>query len=111
MHRNWQDLIYPKSVEAEELNSTYGRFVAKPLERGYGTTLGNSIRRVLLSSINGAAIVAARIEGVAHEFSTVQGIKEDVTDIVLNLKQVNLRFLGDQDTTIYLKSSGAGVLK
>lgn len=111
MHRNWQDLIYPKAVEAEELSSTYGRFIAKPLERGYGTTLGNSLRRVLLSSINGAAIVAVRIEGVAHEFSTVQGIKEDVTDIVLNLKQVNLRYLGDRDTTIFLRSKGAGTLK
>jgi DNA-directed RNA polymerase subunit alpha len=111
MHRNWQDLIYPDKVEAEVLNDTYGKFIAKPLERGYGTTLGNSLRRVLLSSINGAAIIAVRIEGVDHEFTTIPGIKEDVTDIVLNLKQVNLRFLGDQDTTIYLKSKGAGVLK
>jgi DNA-directed RNA polymerase subunit alpha len=111
MHRNWQDLIYPKSVEAEELNDTYGRFVAKPLERGYGWTLGNSLRRVLLSSITGSAIVAVRIEGVAHEFSTIQGVKEDVTDIVLNLKQVNLRYLGERETTIFLKSNGPGVLR
>jgi DNA-directed RNA polymerase subunit alpha len=110
MHRNWQDLIYPKSVEAEELNDTYGKFVAKPLERGYGNTLGNSLRRVLLSSINGSAIVAVRINGVEHEFSTIQGVKEDVTDIVLNLKQVNLRYLGERDATIVLKSNGPGVL-
>jgi len=111
MHRNWQDLIYPSKLEAEELTDSYGKFVAKPLERGFGTTLGNSLRRVLLSSINGAAIVAARIEGVDHEFSTIPGVKEDVTDIVLNLKQVNLRYLGEKDTTIYLKSKGGGILK
>jgi len=110
MHRNWQELIYPKSVEAETLNDSYGKFVAKPLERGYGNTLGNSLRRVLLSSITGSAIVAVRIEGVDHEFSTVQGIKEDVTDIVLNLKQVNIRYLGERDVTVRLKSNGPGVL-
>ena len=111
MHRNWQDLISPKSVEVVTLTDSYGRFEAKPLERGYGTTLGNSLRRVLLSSINGAAIVAVRIVGVEHELSTIQGIKEDVTDIILNLKQVNLRYLGDGDTRITLKSNGAGVVK
>ncbi len=111
MHRNWQDLIQPNKVEAEVLTDTYGKFVAKPLERGYGTTIGNSLRRVLLSSINGAAIVAIRVAGVEHEFTTIPGVKEDVTDIVLNLKQVALRYLGESDTTIRLKSSGAGVLK
>ena len=111
MHRNWQELIYPKNVESENLSDTYGKFIAKPLERGYGTTLGNSLRRILLSSINGAAIVSVRIEGVEHEFSTVQGVKEDVTDIVLNLKQVNIRYLGERDAIVRLKSSGAGVLK
>jgi DNA-directed RNA polymerase subunit alpha len=110
MHRNWQELIYPKNIELEILNDTYGKFVARPLERGYGATMGNSLRRVLLSSINGAAIVAVRINGVEHEFSTVQGVKEDVTDIVLNLKQVDLRYLGDKDTYVHLKSKGAGVL-
>jgi len=111
MHRNWQDLIRPKSLEADSLNDTYGKFVAKPLERGYGITLGNSLRRVLLSSINGAAIVAVRITGVDHEFSTVAGVKEDVTDIILNLKQVNLRYLGEADATLRLEASGAGVVK
>jgi len=106
MHRNWQDLIKPKSLEAEALSDTYGKFVAKPLERGYGLTLGNSLRRVLLSSLNGAAIVAVKIDGVDHEFSTVQGIKEDVTDIILNLKQVNLRYLGDTDTTVRIQATG-----
>ncbi|MGE0171535.1 MAG: DNA-directed RNA polymerase subunit alpha [Oligoflexales bacterium] len=111
MHRNWQDLISPEKVEIESLSDTYGKFVAKPLERGYGLTLGNSLRRVLLSSINGSAIVAVRIEGVDHELSNIQGIKEDVTDIILNLKQVNIRCLGDQDTRIRLRSKGEGVLR
>lgn len=111
MHRNWQDLISPKNVEVESLTDAYGKFVAKPLERGYGITLGNSLRRVLLSSINGAAIVAVRIEGVEHELSTIQGIKEDVTDIILNLKQVNIRYLGDKDARITLKSKGEGTLR
>ena len=111
MHRNWQDLISPKSVEISSLSDTYGKFSVKPLERGYGTTLGNSLRRVLLSSINGAAIVATRIEGVQHELSTLTGIKEDITDIILNLKQVNIRYLGEDDARIHLKSSGPGIMK
>ena len=111
MHRNWQDLITPNNVEIATLTDTYGKFVAKPLERGYGITLGNSLRRVLLSSINGAAVVAVRIANVDHELSTIQGVKEDVTDIILNLKQVNIRYLGEQDARITLKSNGEGVLK
>jgi len=108
MHRNWKDLIKPKALEAEKVTETYGKFVAKPLEKGYGVTIGNSLRRVLLSSINGAAVVAVRFVGVEHEFSTISGIKEDVTDIILNIKQVNLRYLGEQDTTIRIKKKGAG---
>lgn len=111
MHRNWKDLIKPKSLEAEVVNDTYGKFVAKPLEKGYGVSIGNALRRVLLSSINGAAVTAVRIEGVEHEFSTVPGIKEDVTDIFLNLKQINLRFLGEADTTICIQAEGAGVVR
>lgn len=111
MHRNWKELIKPRSFEAEKLDDSYGKFVAKPLERGYGITLGNSLRRVLLSSINGSAIVAVRIEGVEHEFTTISGVKEDVTDILLNLKQVKLRYLGDRDTTIRLTGSNKRELK
>ncbi|NDE14074.1 DNA-directed RNA polymerase subunit alpha [bacterium] len=111
MHRNWQGLIKPKNIEAEALNDTYGKFVAKPLERGYGLTLGNSLRRVLLASLNGAAIVAVKIAGVDHEFSTIQGAKEDVTDIILNLKQVNLRYLGEKDTRISIKATSEGVVR
>lgn len=111
MHRNWQTLIHPDKIEVVTLTDNYGKFIAKPLERGFGITLGNSLRRVLLSSINGAAIVAVRIEGVEHELSTIQGVKEDVTDIILNLKQVNIRYLGEDDARITLKSDGEGVLK
>lgn len=111
MHRNWKDLIKPKGLEAEKVSDIYGKFVAKPLERGYGVTLGNSLRRVLLSSINGAAVVAVRFDGVEHEFSSIPGVKEDVTDIILNIKQVNLRYLGDSDTTIRIQVSGDKVVR
>jgi DNA-directed RNA polymerase subunit alpha len=111
MHRNWQNLIKPNKLVAEVLNDNYGKFVASPLERGYGLTLGNSLRRVLLSSLNGAAIVAVKIVGVDHEFSTVSGVKEDVGDLILNLKQVNMRYMGDGDATVRLKASGQGIVK
>ena len=110
MHRNWKDLIKPKILEPESVSDRYGKFVAKPLERGYGMTLGNSLTRVLLSSINGAAIVAIRFEGVEHEFSTLPGVKEDVTDVILNIKQLNLRYLGENDTIIRLSGKGQRVL-
>ncbi|MBI2602013.1 MAG: DNA-directed RNA polymerase subunit alpha [Deltaproteobacteria bacterium] len=110
MHRNWKDLIKPRALEAEQVKERYGKFVAKPLERGYGMTLGNSLRRVLLSSINGAAVVAIRFEGVEHEFSTITGIKEDLTDIILNIKQLNLRFLGEKDAIIRLSAKGPKIL-
>ncbi|MFK7822894.1 MAG: DNA-directed RNA polymerase subunit alpha [Oligoflexales bacterium] len=110
MHRNWKELIKPKSLEAEKLIPTYGKFVAKPLERGYGLSLGNSLRRVLLSSINGSAVVAVRFNSVEHEFSTIVGVKEDVTDVILNIKQVNLRYLGEADATIRIKAEGPKVV-
>ncbi|WP_373047904.1 DNA-directed RNA polymerase subunit alpha [Vulgatibacter sp.] len=91
--KNWRDLIKPRGlqVEQESLTNTYGKFVAEPLERGFGITLGNSLRRVLLSSLQGAAITSVKIEGVDHEFTTVPEVSEDVTDIILNLKEVRLR--------------------
>lgn len=106
MHRNWKTLIKPESLQAVETTTTFGKYVAKPLERGYGVTLGNSLRRVLLSSINGAAVVAVRIAGVDHEFSSIAKVKEDVIDIILNIKQVNLRYLGEGDTIIRIKTKG-----
>ena len=84
----------------------YGKFVVEPLERGYGTTLGNSLRRVLLSSLPGYAITSVKIDGVLHEFSTIPGVKEDVTEIVLNLKNVILKINGDDPKTIYIDASG-----
>ena len=100
--------IEKPSIEALDLSAdgTYGKFVVEPLERGYGTTLGNSLRRVLLSSLPGYAITSAKIEGVLHEFSTIDGVKEDVTEIVLNLKGVILKIHGDGPKTLYIDASG-----
>ncbi len=96
--KNWQELIKPTKIDIErETCSVYHvRFSAEPFERGYGITIGNSLRRVLLSSIMGAAITSVKIDGVDHEFSTVRGVKEDVTEIILNLKKVVLRMDDDR---------------
>lgn len=101
-------LVLPKRIYWEEdtLSPTYGRLRVEPLERGYGTTIGNSLRRVLLSSIPGAAITMVKIDGVLHEYSTIPGVLEDVTDIILNLKRVRLKMVGDKPKTMYLKASG-----
>ena len=110
--KNWKDLIHPKRLEKDERVSTtnYGKFVCEPLERGYGVTLGNSLRRVLLSSIQGPAVTSVKIEGVLHEFSTIQGVKEDVTEIVLNLKNLNLEMHTYQPQTLTLKRKKQGVV-
>ncbi|HAQ63466.1 MAG: DNA-directed RNA polymerase subunit alpha [Clostridia bacterium] len=96
------------SIEALDLteDGVYGKFVMEPLERGYGTTIGNSLRRVLLSSLPGYAITSVKIDGVLHEFSAIDGVKEDVTEIVLNLKGVILKIHGDGPKTIYIDASG-----
>ncbi|MHB8094795.1 MAG: DNA-directed RNA polymerase subunit alpha [Candidatus Aminicenantales bacterium] len=103
----------PKYLECdfESLTEKYGRFKAQPFERGYGVTVGNALRRILLSSINGAAITAVRIEGVLHEFSTVPGVVEDVTDILLNLKNIPLKFKGEGPKTMTLKKAGPAEAK
>jgi DNA-directed RNA polymerase subunit alpha len=94
-------------ADKESLTPTYGRFVAEPFERGFGTTIGNSLRRILLSSIQGAAIVSMRIEGKNHEFDTIEGVKEDILDIILNLKSVNLKLGGTKgETSLYLEATG-----
>ena len=109
MVRNWQTLIRPRRIDVEDnLSATYGRFECAPLERGFGLTLGNSLRRVLLSSLQGAAITSVRIEGVQHEFSTIPGVLEDVTDVILNLKEVRLRANAVGPKQIQIKKSGAG---
>jgi DNA-directed RNA polymerase subunit alpha len=101
-------MIKPKRLEADEksLTPTYGKFVGEPFERGYGTTIGNSLRRILLSSLYGAAITAVRIRGILHEFSTLPGVTEDVTDIVLNLKEVRVKLLDVPLDTIRLSVKG-----
>lgn len=107
-----KDFQIPKEVEvdATTLTLTYGRFVAEPFERGFGTTIGNSIRRVLISSIVGAAVTSVKIEGVLHEFSTIPGVKEDVTDIILNMKSLRLKMYTDKPKTIYIQKKGPGVV-
>ncbi len=109
MQESWRDLVKPKilDVEEETLTSTYGRFIGEPFERGFGSTLGNTLRRVLLASLSGAAITKVRIQNVVHEFSTIPGVTEDVTDLLLNLKEVRF-LLRDSDTeTATLKVRGA----
>ncbi|KPJ54298.1 DNA-directed RNA polymerase subunit alpha [candidate division TA06 bacterium DG_24] len=108
-----KSLQMPKRVEidTETFSDTYGRFVVGPLERGYGTTLGNALRRVLLSSIEGAAITSVRIDGVLHEFSTIPGVLEDVTEIVLNLKQIRARLTGERSKTVWLTSDNKRELR
>ena len=112
MQRNWRSLIQPKRIEIDETTHTafYGEFSCQPLERGFGTTLGNALRRVLLSSIQGAAIVSVKFDGVLHEFSTIPGIKEDVTDIILNLKGVRLKLHQDGPRTIRIDTSREGAI-
>jgi len=113
MYKNWRDLIKPKrlQVESDTLTETYGKFFAEPFERGFGTTMGNSLRRVLLSSLQGAAITSVRIKGVLHEFSTVPGVTEDVTDIILNLKGVLLKLHGQESRNIRIVKKGGGVVR
>ncbi|MCP4632894.1 MAG: DNA-directed RNA polymerase subunit alpha [candidate division Zixibacteria bacterium] len=106
----WKSLMMPQDIELEEETATdfYTKFHIQPLERGFGLTIGNSLRRVLLSSIQGAAITGIRIDGVKHEFSTIPGVLEDVTQIVLNLKQVRLKLHGDPPKKMTLDVSGTG---
>ncbi|HEY6958084.1 MAG TPA: DNA-directed RNA polymerase subunit alpha [Candidatus Limnocylindria bacterium] len=102
------ELEYPK-IERVEGDDRYAKFACEPLPPGYGTTLGNSLRRVLLSSLEGAAITSARVRGVAHEFSTIPGVKEDVVEIVLNLKNVRLRSFANEPVTLTLEKEGPGI--
>lgn len=108
--KNWSSMIRPVALEIDADTSTggYGKFVAKPLERGYGQTLGNSLRRVLLSSLQGAGIVAIRVDGVEHEFGTIQNIKEEVSEIILNLKDIRVNLLEKEDVILTLDKSVEG---
>ncbi len=109
----WKGFQRPKRLEFERetLTDRFGRFHAQPFERGFGTTVGNALRRVLLSSIEGAAVTAVKIDGVLHEFSPIPGVTEDATDIILNLKQVPLKMHVDATKTLYLRIEKAGVVK
>ena len=108
----WKGFQKPKrlATDTETLTDKYGRFWAQPFERGFGTTVGNALRRVLLSSIEGAAVSAVKIEGVLHEFQSIGGVVEDATDIILNLKQIPFKLNGDGPKAIYLKSDKPGVV-
>ena len=108
----WRGFQKPKrlAVDGESLTEKFGKFSAQPFERGFGTTIGNALRRTLLSSIEGAAVTAVRIEGVLHEFQSITGIVEDATDIILNLKQVPFKLSGDGPKTLYLRSDATGVI-
>ena len=102
----WKNLQKPKKLEKQDINEKFGRFISEPFERGYAVAIGNALRRILLSSIPGAAITAVKIEGVQHEFSTIPGVMEDVSEIILNLKQVRLTVDGETPKKIYLDVSG-----
>ena len=110
LEKNWRDLIKPKAldVDKESLSTSYGKFIAKPLERGFGLTLGNSLRRVLLSSLQGAAITAVKFEGVVHEFTAIPDVKEDVAEVILNLKEVRFKLQDSEQTTVTINKSGPG---
>ena len=109
----WKGFQRPKRLEFERetLTDRFGRFYAQPFERGFGTTIGNALRRVLLSSIEGAAITAVKIDGVLHEFSPIPGVVEDATDIILNLKQIPLKMHVDYTKTLYLRVEKAGIVR
>lgn len=109
-YKFWRDLIKPKSFEVDRdtLRDDYGRFIVRPLERGYGVTLGNSLRRILLSSMMGSAVSGAKFDGVLHEFSTIPDVMEDVTDIILNLKQLRFKQYSPEPQTLRIVKNGAG---
>ena len=110
---NRSTLQMPESIERDEASysSTYGKFVVQPLERGFGATLGNAFRRVLLSSLQGAAITQIRVDNVLHEFSTIEGVVEDVSEVILNLKQVRIKLLNKRPDRILIPLKGPGVFK
>lgn len=108
--RNWSELVKPDQIvrDGDTASDTHAKFVCEPLERGYGTTIGNAMRRVLLSSLQGAAFVSAKIVGVQHEFTSIHGVLEDITDVVLNIKQVRLRMDTDEPQRLTLRATAKG---
>ena len=110
IQKNWQELIKPNKVEFTSSSRTKATLVAEPLERGFGLTLGNALRRVLLSSLRGAAVTAVQIDGVLHEFSSIPGVREDVTDIVLNIKEIAIKMDGDDSKRMVVRKQGPGAV-
>ncbi len=110
IQKNWQELIKPAKVEFQKKSNTVTSVVAEPLERGFGLTLGNALRRVLLSSLRGAAVTAVQIDGVLHEFSSIAGVREDVTDIVLNIKEIAIRMEGEGPKRMVVRKQGPGAV-
>ena len=109
----WKSLLMPKAIKVENPDDVpnYGKVIVEPLERGWGHTVGNSIRRIMLSSLQGAAVISVRIENVLHEYMTIEGVVEDVTDIILNIKKLRVRLNADEDATLRLDVSGEGEVK
>ncbi len=106
MYLNWREMIRPTGIEITESTASYAKFVCQPLERGFGTTIGNALRRILLSSLYGAAIVSVKIDNVMHEFTAIQGVLEDVSEVVLNLKEVRLKMPDPGPRELYVEASG-----
>src|SRR5437667_11128081 len=111
MHIRWRGFELPSivNVDANSLTGTYGKFIAEPFERGFGTTIGNSLRRVLLSSLEGSSVTQIKIRGAQHEFTTIPGVLEDVTDIVLNVKSLVVKNHSDSTRVITVEKSSTGV--
>ena len=112
MHIRWRGLELPSQVtcEAESLSSTYGKFIAEPFERGFGTTIGNGLRRILLSSLEGSAVTQIKVHNAQHEFTTIEGVMEDLTDIVLNIKALVVKNHGESTKVLRVERTTAGVV-
>ena len=106
MYMNWQEMIKPEKIQVDFIKSSYGKFVCEPLERGFGITIGNSLRRIILSSLYGAAIVSVKFDAVMHEFSVIPGVLEDVSEIILNLKEVRLKISDSEPKTVRIDARG-----
>jgi len=111
MYMNWREIIKPEKVQVDDQSDTYGKFVWEPLERGFGITIGNALRRIILSSIWGTAIVSVKIEDVMHEFSTMPGVLEDVSEIILNLKSIRVKMEDTEEKSLEIKAKGDSVVK